>query len=582
MLGLLGGVVGFAFVKLIALLLNLGLLGEVGWELPSLGALESTWRIPAVAVAGAFVVALLAAWAPSIRGHGIPEAMEAVLVRQSRVGLRTAVAKPVGTAIAIGSGAPFGAEGPIIVTGGALGSLLGQLVPVSPSERKILLSAGAAAGMSAVFGTPIAAVILAIELLLFEFSMRALVPLVIASVLADGVHVALLERGPLFRVPVQEFAGLQTLPFYAVMGVGIGVLAVGVSKAVFASETAFVRLPIPRFWHPLLGALVFGAIGMVVPRALGVGYDVIGDVLARDLSVGVVAAVLVAKLVSWVVALGSGTSGSSLAPLLLIGAAAGGLFGEGIDRLLPATDVSPESFALVGMAALFGAAAGAPFMSFVFAFEVTREFDLILPLMLGTVIAQLVARSLDPETLMTEKLTRRGLRVSTDYAVDVLRVTAVRSVMRRDVDTIDETSTVGAARRRFLAGDSSAYPLVDEEDVISGILTRGDMFRSTHDDDTAVKEVASTDVVTVRPHTTLREALQEMADEQIRQVPVVDERGHVVGMCARADILRANLMTERVQRPKLPWWSPYPDEHTTDSVPVVRADDRHTRRRSSR
>src|SRR5919198_1159888 len=233
-----------------------------------------------VAAAGGFVVALLAKWSPVIKGHGIPEAMEAVLTKQSRISARAAVAKPLSAAIAIGTGGPFGAEGPIIVTGGSLGSLVGQVLKVSPSERKILLASGAAAGMAATFGAPIAAVVLAIELLLFEFTPRALIPLVVAAAVAAGVHSAIFGAGPLFNVPPHEYAGLARLPFFAMLGLLCGLLSGVVTRGLFALEAGYRRLPIPGFWHPVLGGIGFGLVGLLEPRALGVGYDAIGDVLA--------------------------------------------------------------------------------------------------------------------------------------------------------------------------------------------------------------------------------------------------------------------------------------------------------------
>ena len=265
-------------------------------------------------MAGAAVVTLLARWSPIIRGHGIPEAMEAVLVRRSRIAPRTAVAKPLSAAIAIGTGGPFGAEGPIIVTGGAIGSLVGQVIHVSASERKILLACGAAAGMAATFGTPLAAVVLAIELLLFEFSPRALIPLVVATSVAGGVHAALFGNGPLFAVPAHGFTGLPQLPLFAILGLCCGLLAVGVSRGLFAVEGLFRRLPVGEAWHPIIGAAIWASLGLLVPRALGVGYDVIDDAVAGRLAIATLLALVVGKLVIWWIALGSGTSGGTLAP----------------------------------------------------------------------------------------------------------------------------------------------------------------------------------------------------------------------------------------------------------------------------
>src|SRR5919107_3996817 len=333
LLGLAGGGAAWVLLHLISILTNLALFHRLSTEGRSLAALDPGWSLFVAAVVGATVISLLAKWAPLIRGHGIPEAMEAVLTKQSRIAPRTAIAKPISAAIAIGTGAPFGAEGPIIVTGGSVGSLLGQVLPVTPSERKILLAAGAAAGMSATFGAPLAAVVLAIELLLFEFSVRALVPLVVATSVAGGMHSALFGDGPLFKVAGHDFAGLDVLPAFILLGLACGVLAIVVTRGLFFVEDLYRRLPVGDFWHPLIGAVGFATVGLFVPRALGVGYDAIGDVLNARLAVGTVAALATGKLLAWWLALGSGTSGGTLAPILLISASFGTVVGSGLNAV---------------------------------------------------------------------------------------------------------------------------------------------------------------------------------------------------------------------------------------------------------
>ena len=460
-LGLVGGGAAYVLLRLIGLLTNLALFHRYAWELPSFRHFHPSWTLIPAAVTGGLVVSLLAKWAPVIRGHGIPEAMEAVLTKQSRIQPQAALAKPLSAAVAIGTGGPFGAEGPIIVTGGALGSLLGQVLPVSPAERKILLASGAAAGMAATFGAPLAAVVLAIELLLFEFSARAFVPLVVASALAGGVHSAIFGTGPLFAVPHHSYAGLDRLGLYAVLGIVAGALSLVISEGLFLFEKGFRRLPVSEFWHPMIGALGFSLIGLVVPRALGVGYDAISDVLLSKIAVGALLALAVAKLLAWWVALASGTSGGTLAPVLLISGSFGSLFGTLVARVFPSAHLSPGAFALVAMAATFGAATRATFTSIVFLFELTRDYQIILPLMLATVLADLMASWFMRESLMTEARPPgtsgperlRGRRAST---------TLVQEVMTTDVDTISVDATVGDARRLLAAGGHGAYPLVDD------------------------------------------------------------------------------------------------------------------------
>ena len=551
-LGLAGGGAAYVLIKLIALITNLALLHRVGWELPSFRHFHPGWTLVPAAVGGGLVVSLMAKWAPVIRGHGIPEAMEAVLTKQSRIQPRGAIAKPLSAAVAIGTGGPFGAEGPIIVTGGALGSLLGQVLPVSPSERKILLACGAAAGMAATFGTPLAAVVLAIELLLFEFSTRAFIPLVVASALAGGVHSAIFGSGPLFAVPAHSYAGLDRLGLYAMLGVVAGALAIVITQGLFLVEGGFRRLPVGEFWHPLIGALGFALVGLVVPRALGVGYDAINDVLLSKIAVGALLTLAIAKLLAWWVALASGTSGGTLAPVLLISGSFGSLFGTLVSRVFPSAHVSPGAFALVAMAATFGASTRATFASIVFLFELTRDYEIILPLMLSTVIADLVAGAFMRESLMTEKLARRGLRVAGDYHVDVLGTTLVREVMTTDVETLPVEASVGDARRLLERGGHGAYPITDTEGRCKGMIAKGDLLADGTSDDVALTTLASEDVVSVGPDDTVLTALQRILEEDIEHLPVLVGE-ELVGICTRTDILRARRRQFDLERAERGW-----------------------------
>jgi len=525
-----------------------GVLGVAGggaaWVLVNLIE-ELTERFEAIpgpgvlvgAVIAAVLISLLARWAPAIRGHGIPESMEAILTKQSRVLPRTAIAKPISAALAIGSGAPFGAEGPIIVTGGSIGSLLGQVIKVSPSERKILLAAGAAAGMSATFGAPLASVVLAIELLLFEFSARAFVPLVVAASVAGGMHGVLFGDGPLFHVPVHDYAGLDVLPAFVLLGLACGILAIVVTRGLFALEALYRKLPISDFWHPAIGAVGFATVGLFVPRAMGVGYDAIGDVLASRLALTTVAALAVGKLLAWWLALASGTSGGTLAPILLISASFGTLVGSGLNEVLPGRDVALGAFAVVAMAATFGAATQATFAAMVFVFELTRDYEVVLPLMLATVVADLVYSAVNDDSLMTEKLRRRGVFVGRHYGVDPFVNATVAEIMTTDVEVLRADATVGDARSRFALGGHAAYPVVDDDRRVVGIVTRGDVLRDDADDDERLLDHASTDVVSVRPTDRAQLALRVMVDESVEHVPVVDG-GRLVGICTRTDLLK--------------------------------------------
>ncbi|MCB1003463.1 MAG: chloride channel protein [Acidimicrobiales bacterium] len=547
-LGLVGGAAAWVLVHLIELITNAALFHELSTEATPLSELDPNWTLFVAAMGGALLISLLAKWAPVIRGHGIPEAMEAVMTKQSRIAPRTAIAKPISAALAIGTGAPFGAEGPIIVTGGSIGSLLGQALPVTPSERKILLAAGAAAGMSATFGAPLAAVMLAIELLLFEFSVRALVPLVVATAVAGGMHSALFGSGPLFGVPSHDFAGLDVLPAFALLGLAAGILAVVISRGLFLVEDLYRKLPVGDFWHPVIGAVGFATVGLFVPRALGVGYDAIDDVLNARLAVSTVAALALAKLLAWWLALGSGTSGGTLAPILLISSSFGTVVGAGLNEVLPGPDPGVGAFAVVAMAATFGAAAQAPFTAIVFVFELTRDYDVILPLMLATVLADLVYSSVNRDSLMTEKLRRRGLHVGRHYGVDPFTNATVGDIMTADVEVFDHTATLGEARTRFAQAHHGAYPVTEGERLV-GIVARGDVMRlDDAGDDELLLDHATRQVVTVSTSDTAQSALRIMVDEHVEHVPVVDHDHGLVGICTRTDLLKVRRRQLELER----------------------------------
>ncbi|MGH8913841.1 MAG: chloride channel protein [Acidimicrobiia bacterium] len=551
-IGVLSGGAAWVLIRLIALITNLTLFGRVGFELPPMSELTPSPRVVGVAVLGALVVAALAKWSPAIKGHGIPEAMESVLRGQSRVAPRTALAKPLSSAIAIGTGGPFGAEGPIIVTGGSLGSLIGQVVRVSPSERKILLACGAAGGMAATFGAPIAAIVLAIELLLFEFSTRAFIPIAISASVAGGVHSALFGSGPLFTIPDHVFAGLSDLPLFIPLGLACGLLAVLISRGLFVVEAGFRRLPVSEFWHPAIGALGFGLVGLAVPEALGVGYDVIDKVLAGGIAAGTLAVLAGAKLVAWWLALGSGTSGGTLAPVLLISGAFGGLAGELMLQLFPGSPLSAGAFALVAMAATFGAATRATLTSIVFVFELTRDYEAILPLILASVLADLVGAWFLPHTLMTEKLYRRGLRVNTDLHVDVMASTSIGDVMNRGVASLASDASIADAVEIVQRTGHSAYPLLDDNGALVGIISRSDLLGRGGMDATSVTDLARVDVVTVTPTDTVARASELMLEEAVDHLPVVVD-GRMIGMCTRTDLLKAQGRMMAAESPEAGW-----------------------------
>jgi chloride channel protein, CIC family len=409
-IGFTAGLIAFVLYNLIGLFTNLAFYHEWSFHFRSPeGNHLGPWVI-VMPVVGGLIVGVMAKYgSDKIKGHGIPEAMEAVLKSSSRIEAKVAILKPLSAAIAIGTGGPFGAEGPIIQTGGAVGSLVGQLLSTTAVERKVLLACGAGAGMAATFNTPIAGVILAIELLLFEFRARSFIPLVIATTLATSVHLMLLGRGAMFHMLPTDFSIPGGLHYYLLLGVVCGFAAVGFTKLLYLVEDQFDRLPINEFWHPAIGALGLGIIGYFVPRVLGVGYDTISDILNNNLAWKLLLLIAVFKSLALVISLGSGTSGGLLAPMFMASAALGGVFALGIDYVVPGAGLAPGAFALVAMGAVFGAASRATFAFIVFAFELTRDYNSVLPLMLVCVIADAIAIRFLPNSIMTEKLARRGL-----------------------------------------------------------------------------------------------------------------------------------------------------------------------------
>ena len=552
-IGLLAGFIAYLLYNLIGLFTNIVFYHRFVFAFNSarnnhLGA----WVI-VMPVIGGIIVGFMAKYgSPKIKGHGIPEAMEAVLINRSRIQPRVAILKPISAAIAIGTGGPFGAEGPIIQTGGAVGSLIGQLVHTTASERKVLLACGAAAGMSATFNTPIAGVILAIELLLFEFKSRSFIPLVIASTIATAIHMQLLGTGPMFTVAAMDFGIPRALPFYVLLGGLCGLAAVGFSKLLYWTEDQFEKLPIDELWWPAIGALGLGIIGYFVPRVLGVGYDTISDILNANLALRLLVVVMLAKAVALVVSLGSGTSGGLLAPMFMSSAAMGGVFALGVDRIFPGAHLSAGAFALVAMGAVFGAASRAAFTFIIFAFEITRDYNSVLPLMLVTVIAAGIAMLLMPSgSIMTEKLVRRGLRIHQDYEADMLQQMSVSQTMDPEVPAVPGDMWLvdladRIARRDPEVSQHQALFIMGVDGKLAGVITRGDVFRALDKDSTqsmTVLEAGTRDVVVTYPDEALHDASAKMLLNNIGRLPVVDRKdpGHVVGYLGRHGIMAARL-----------------------------------------
>jgi CIC family chloride channel protein len=545
-IGAISSLVAYALIWLIAAITNLAFYQRLS-AIPTIpqGHHLGLWVV-LVPVAGALVIGLMARFgSEKIRGHGIPEALEAILLGRSRIALKVAILKPLSSAISIGTGGPFGAEGPIIMTGGAVGSIFAQQFHLSAAERKTLLVAGAAAGMSAVFATPVAAVLLAVELLLFEWKPRSFIPVAVASIVASVFRVPLLGAGPIF--PVIAHAPLSGTELAIAAGIGVlaGFGSGLLTMLVYACEDLFQKLPVHWMWWPAIGAVFVGAGGVIEPRVLGVGYDTIHSLLRGELVGAVVIGLLVAKALVWSIALGSGTSGGVLAPLLIMGGALGAFVGSWI----PAGD--PGLWALIGMAAMMGGTMRSPLTAMVFAVELTRDFNLFPALLIGSVAALGVTVLLMRRSILTEKLARRGHHITREYSIDPFELARVRDVMDEDVPTVPANMKLTDLSDRIARGDSELNRrqgtlIVDNQNRLVGIITRGDIVRALRQDQTGemtVAEAGSTNLAVAFPDEPLHSALTKMLNRDVGRLPVVERNNptRVLGYLGRAAILSARM-----------------------------------------
>ena len=542
-IGVLCAYVALALLRLIGLFTNVFYYGQWGTKLISPAGNHLGWYSVLVPVGGGLIVGLMARYGSErIRGHGIPEAIEAILINGSRVEPKVAFLKPLSSAISIGSGGPFGAEGPIIMTGGAFGSMIAQLFHLTSAERKTLLVAGAAGGMSATFAAPVASVLLAVELLLFEWKPRSLVPVALASVAADVMRRYILGFGPLFPVPEHPLhIGPVSLLGCALVGLLAGILSALLTVSVYAAEDAFMKLPIHWMWWPMFGGLAIGLGGLIFPQALGVGYDTIGALLQGTVTTKVILGVLLVKWFIWAVSLGSGTSGGVLAPLLMMGGALGGLEA----MFLP--NEGAGFWPLISMGAILGGTMRSPFTSIVFAFELTHDANVFLPLLVGSVIAHAFTVLTLKRSILTEKVARRGYHLSREYAVDPLEILFTRDVMRTKVAVLPASSGLPEFQKALTDHRQSQrlLPVVDGGGVLVGVVTRGDIYKLLHQGDESVlrqplRDLVRRETVEAFPDEPLRSVVYRMVEKRVTRMPVVDaDTRKFLGLIALDDLLKA-------------------------------------------
>ncbi len=542
--GSVGAIAAWALMQLISLVTNLVWFGRFSSAALTLAhAVPGPWMV-FIPAAGGLVIGLMARFgSEKIRGHGIPEAIEAILYGRSRMSPKVAILKPLSSAISIGTGGPFGAEGPIIMTGGAFGSLFAQCFNLSAAERKTLLVAGGAAGMTAIFGTPIAAVLLAVELLLFEWKPRSFIPVAVASIVAVCWRPLIFAAGPLFPYAAGPVLSAWTLALCAMLGIVFGLQSGLMTTLVYAVEDLFERLPIHWMWWPAIGGIFVGLGGLIEPRALGVGYDVIGDLLADHMSTDAALKILVVKMAVWVIALSSGTSGGVLAPLLIMGGALGCAAGS----LLPG---DPAFWALVGMAAIMAGTMRAPLTGTVFAVELTGNTHMLLPVFTASIAAYGLTVLLLKRSILTERLARRGRHITREYTINAFELMRVSEIMTRDVDTLPADMTARAAAD-FLtekADRHRMYPVVDGQGALLGAVTRGDVLRWRRQDgggsDSLFDLVSDTSTPVAYPDEIVGRVADRMVSDDLGRMPVVDrDSRRLVGLIARRDLLRVQAST---------------------------------------
>ena len=532
-----------ALVRLIAFVTNISFFGTFSFAITSPSVNTLGLFVLVVPIIGGLIVGLMARYgSKGIRGHGIPEAMEQVLSNESRIPPLMTFLKPISAAIAIGTGGPFGAEGPIIATGGALGSFIGQILPVTPTERKILLTAGAAAGMSAIFGTPVSAVLLSIELLLFEFKARSIIPVALAAATAAGVRMVFEGSAPVFAMTNLSQPSGTALSIYILIGAIVGIFSIFVTKAVYAIEDLFEKLPIHWMWWPAIGAVAVGVCGFFVPRTLGVGYNNINDLLSHNFTVQFALTLCVVKFISWSISLGSGTSGGTMAPLFTIGGGLGAVLRAASLWLVPASGIDLRIAALVGMAALFAGATRALLTSVVMAFETTLQPLGLLPLLGGCTAAYLVSNLFMKNTIMTEKIVRRGVNVPSEYSADYLEQVLVRDVITKPVTSFRADQTLKEIQEwvgsKAEGSTHQGYPVVDEKGNLLGVVTRREFLNPDLPLHTQVHALIKRAPTAVYDDSTLREAADHMVNHDVGRLPVLSrDEGKLLGIITRSDVL---------------------------------------------
>lgn len=542
--GIIGGIVAQGLLELIYFFTNLIFYGRLSFAVSNPANNHLGLLVILIPPIGGLVVGLLIYFLePTLKGHGIPEAMEAVLFGHSRMRLRVAILKPLATAFAIGTGGPFGAEGPIIQTGGAIGSLLGQALGLTPYYRRVLLACGAAAGMAATFSAPLAGILVAVELLLFELRARSFIPVALASAAATGVRIYFAGWNPLFPTPAFKLTGVSELWLFALMGILMGLVGLCMIRTLDWLEDFFDKLPFKyaTVWSPAIGALILGVIGYFVPQVFGTSYDTIREMLNDHLSVASLISIAVAKFWALVISLGSGTTGGVFAPSLVVGGGLGSAYATVCQHFFPRLVSDPAFYSLVAMAAVFGGIARAPFTSIVFLFELSHNPNSLLPLVVSVMIADGFVRLCSRDSIMTIKLVKRGLIISQDYSVPVLMRASIDQVMKREFNIVHSDETLQSVIEKYKPSEIGFVPVVNADETLLGIVEAHDLMRiEPPDHHFTMQELARQDYVLAYPGESVDQVHRSMMLKDVENAVVVQSRQtmNVVGIVRANDILQ--------------------------------------------
>ena len=544
LVGFIGGLVAQGLLELIYLFTNIFFYERLSFQItnPAYNHL-GLWVILVPPIGGLVVGVMVHYWEPTLKGHGIPEAMEAVLFGQSRMRIRVALLKPLATAFAIGTGGPFGAEGPIIQTGAAFGSLFGQAVGLTPYYRRVLLASGAAAGMAATFTAPLAGILVAVELLLFEFRARSFIPVAMAAAVATGVRIHFAGWAPLFPTPAFRLTSMNELWLFAIMGILMGVIGIAMIRALAWLEDFFDHLPIKRalIWSPAIGALLLGIIGYFYPQIFGTGYDTIRDMLNDRLPPSKLIGISVAKFVALVVSLGSGTTGGVFAPSLIVGGGFGAVFALGCRHIFPHVISDPAFYALVAMAACFAGIARAPFTSIVFLFEVSHNPNSLLPLIVCVMVSDGFVRLFSKDSIMTGKLVKRGLIVLQDYSVPVLMRARIDQIMQKQFNVLQADDELHSVLTRITPGHLGLIPVVEKDGSLVGIVEAHDLLKvEPPDHHFKMRELARQDYVLAYPNEAVDQVNRDMLLKNNENIVVVEAHGSrkPIGIARANDLLQ--------------------------------------------